>query len=246
MLLFALFVLAVAMAALRGGGARERPVRFAAAVALLPFVVWLVHGSIDWFWEFPTLSVSALAFAGAACALGADPARAGALASTSDRSRMVRMSVAALLGAGALAAVAIAYASAHEIQRATDVWSERPVQAYAELRSASNLMPFDAQIYLLEGSIALDYGEANVARGFFEQAVRHDDEEWLAPFVLGLLAGERDAREEAKAQLRRALRLNPGEQIVSEALIRAGRKHPLSVEEAQRILSTRVQTRFGR
>ncbi len=65
-LLFVLFVVAVGIAALRGGGARGRPVRFAAAVALLPFVVWIVHGSIDWFWEFPALSVPALAFAGAA------------------------------------------------------------------------------------------------------------------------------------------------------------------------------------
>jgi Flp pilus assembly protein TadD len=147
---------------------------------------------------------------------------------------------------GALAAVSIAYASAHEIQRASAVWSDRPAQAYAELRSASNLTPFDAQIYLLEGSIALDYGESVAARRFFEQAARHDDEEWLAPFVLGLLAGERDDRAESEAQLRRALRLNPGEQIVSQALARAGRRHPLTVEQAQRILSTRVQTRFGR
>jgi hypothetical protein len=242
-LLFVLFVIAVGIAALRGGGARGRPVRFAAAVALLPFVVWIVHGSIDWFWEFPALSVPALAFAGAASALGLDPAGATAGA---RRLRAARLSAVAVLGAGALAAVAMAYASAHEIQRATDIYAERPAQAYAELHSASNLMPFDAQIYLLEGSIALDYGEASVARGFFEQAARHDDEEWLAPFVLGLLASERGARTPAKAQLRRALRLNPGEQIVSEALTRAGRKHPMTVEEAQRILSTRVQTRFGR
>jgi O-Antigen ligase len=243
-LLFVLFVIAVGIAALRGGGARGRPVRFAAAVALLPIVVWIVHGSIDWFWEFPALSVPALAFAGAATAFGVD--RTSAAAPPSRRLRVARVSIAALLGAGALAAVAIAYASAHEVQRATDIFSDRPAQAYAELRSAAKLMPFDAQIYLLEGSIALDYGEAGAARRFFEQAERHDDEEWLAPFVLGLLAGERGARAESKAQLRRALRLNPGEQIVSEALTRAGRRHPLTVEQAQRILSTRVQTRFGR
>ncbi|HEY2537279.1 MAG TPA: O-antigen ligase family protein [Solirubrobacteraceae bacterium] len=241
-LLFVLFVVAVGIAALRGGGARGRPVRFAAAVALLPFIVWVVHGSIDWFWEFPALSVPALAFAGAACALGVGEATG---ASRARRVRIARVSVAAVLGIGALAAVAIAYASAHEIQRATDIYSEHPAQAYAELHSASNLMPFDAQIYLLEGSIALDYGEASAARGFFEQAVRHDDQEWLAPFVLGLLASERGERAQAKAQLRRSLRLNPGEQIVAEALIRAGRPHPMTVEEAQRILSTQVQTRFG-
>jgi hypothetical protein len=242
-LLFVLFVTATGIAALRGGGARGRPVRFAAAVALLPFVVWLVHGSIDWFWEFPALSVPALAFAGAATALGVD---AVGTACGSRRLRVARTSLATLLGVSALATVALAYASAHEIQRATTVWTDRPAQAYAELRSAANLTPFDSQIYLLEGSIALDYGESVAARRFFEQAAHRDDEEWLAPFVLGLLAGERGSRAESEVQLRRALRLNPGEQIVSEALLRAGRSHPLTVEQAQRILSTRVQTRFGR
>jgi O-Antigen ligase len=251
-LLFALFVTAVGIAALRGGRARGRPVRFAAAAALLPFVVWLVHGSIDWFWEFPALSVPALAFAGAATALGVDAAAASSSSSSSSSSSdsrrpgVARLIVTALLGVGALVAVAIAYASAHEIQRATTIWRDRPAQAYAELRSAANLIPFDAQIYLLEGSIALDYGEADAARHFFAQAARHDDEEWLAPFVLGLLAGERGARVESQAQLRRASRLNPEEQIVSEALARAARGHPLTVEQAQRILSTRVQARFGR
>jgi len=242
-LLFVLFVTAVGIAALRGGGARRRPVRFAVAVALLPFVVWLVHGSIDWFWEFPALSVPALAFAGAATALGGE---AAAAAMGSRRLRVVRLSVTAVLGVGALAAVAIAYASAHEIQRAVTIWRERPAQAYAELRSASNLMPFDAQIYLLDGSIALDYGEAGAARHYFEQAERHDGEEWLAPFVLGLLAGERGDRAQSKTQLRRASRLNPGEQIVAQAFARAGSRHPLTIEQAQRMLSSRVQTRFGR
>jgi hypothetical protein len=248
-LLFVLFVIAVGIAALRGGGARGRPVRFAAAVAMLPFVVWIVHGSIDWFWEFPALSVPALAFAGAAIALGAgETPGAGATpgASGSRRPHVLRVSGAAVLGALALAVVAIAYASAHEIQRATDIYAERPAQAYAELRSASHLLPFYAQIYLLDGSIALDYGEASTARHYFEEAARRDDEEWLAPFVLGLLAGERGARAESLRQLRRASRLDPGEPIVSEALTRARRGHPLTVEQAQRILSTRVQARFGR
>ncbi|HEV3056193.1 MAG TPA: O-antigen ligase family protein, partial [Solirubrobacteraceae bacterium] len=40
-----------------------------AGIALLPFVVWLVHGSIDWFWEMPAISGPAFAFLGIAVAL---------------------------------------------------------------------------------------------------------------------------------------------------------------------------------
>ncbi len=34
--------------------------------ALLPLVVWLIHGSVDWFWEMPALSGPALGFLGMA------------------------------------------------------------------------------------------------------------------------------------------------------------------------------------
>jgi hypothetical protein len=68
-LLFAAFVVAAIVAALRG---RRRPglAGAAAAAALMPFVVWLIHGSVDWFWEFPALSGPALGFLAVAAALG--------------------------------------------------------------------------------------------------------------------------------------------------------------------------------
>lgn len=68
-LLFAAFVVAAIVAALRG---RRRPglAGAAAAAALMPFVVWLIHGSVDWFWEFPALSGPALGFLAVAGALG--------------------------------------------------------------------------------------------------------------------------------------------------------------------------------
>ncbi|MDO8184250.1 O-antigen ligase family protein [Conexibacter sp. JD483] len=82
-LLFAAFLGAVLAAALRGR--RPRTVALetsaAAAIAALPLVVWLVHGSLDWFWEFPALSGPAFAFAGLATAL-MRPAPAPAAAAT--------------------------------------------------------------------------------------------------------------------------------------------------------------------
>ncbi|MEJ7787219.1 MAG: O-antigen ligase family protein, partial [Solirubrobacteraceae bacterium] len=62
-------LLAVALGALAAGGIRirERPSdRGAAALALAPLVVWTVHGSVDWLWEYPVLSVIALGLAAGA------------------------------------------------------------------------------------------------------------------------------------------------------------------------------------
>ncbi len=53
--LFAVFLVAALAAALPG----RRRAGLEAAVAgaaLLPLVVWVVHGSLDWFWELPALS----------------------------------------------------------------------------------------------------------------------------------------------------------------------------------------------
>ncbi|MGH2912073.1 MAG: O-antigen ligase family protein, partial [Solirubrobacteraceae bacterium] len=116
-LLFALFLLAVLLAS-RAKPRKPHAERVSAAIALLPLVVWLVHGSVDWLWEFPALSVTALSFAGAATSIGSAPrpqapeGRPRQQATTSSPRHSPRLAVGArvgatLLGAGALAALAI-------------------------------------------------------------------------------------------------------------------------------------------
>ena len=257
-LLFVLFLIAAGLAALRGPGVRAPPERVAAAMALLPAIVWLVHGSIDWFWEIPALSVPALAFGGAAAALGGAQARGGRAsalpagsASTAGARESARTPaillrcLAALLGLGALVALAIPYAAARETQKAIAVWPNRPALAYSELRSASSLLPFDPQTYLVGGAIALDLEEPATARRFFVQAYSHDDQEWLPPFVIGLLDGEQGHRAQARTQLLRARTLNPRESLIAQALVRLAGRSPLTVAEAQNDLSLRSEARFG-
>jgi O-antigen ligase/polysaccharide polymerase Wzy-like membrane protein len=67
---FAVFLVAGILAAMRSRrrGGLEAAV---AGAALLPLVVWLVHGSVDWFWEIPALTGPALGFLAVAAALGA-------------------------------------------------------------------------------------------------------------------------------------------------------------------------------
>ena len=53
-----------ALAAVARAPAPGRPLArsVAAGAALLPLVVWLIHGSVDWFWEMPALTGPALGF----------------------------------------------------------------------------------------------------------------------------------------------------------------------------------------
>jgi O-Antigen ligase len=238
-LLFVLFILAAVLAALRGRqrGSRERTT---VGILLLPLLVWLVQGSIDWFWEYPALSVPALAFMAAAGALGRT------LLPTGGNRRPSRPAAAwvgaALLGAGALAALAVPFVASRKVERAIAVWQRSPAVAYSELRSASSLMPFDAQIYLVGGSVALNLGEYGEARTWFDEAQRREDQAWLTPFALGLIDSEQGLRVAARTQLRHAARLNPREPVIAEALEHLASEHPLTFAEAQALLNPHIAT----
>ncbi len=241
-LLFALFLLAVLLATLRARG-RSAPERVTAGILLLPLVVWLVQGSIDWFWEYPALSVPALGFAAATTALTA-AARPCAPATSGRQRGLVAAwwTATSLLGVASLVALAIPFLAARRVQRAIAVWPAQPALAYGELRSASSLMPFDAQIYLVGGAIALNLEEYDEARAWFTDAARHESQTWLAPFALGLIDGEQGRRAEASAQLRRAQRLNPREAVIALALERIHSGRPLTFAEAQSLLSPHIVT----
>lgn len=236
-LLFAAFLVAALMAALRGRHGVERTT---AGILLVFLVVWLVQGSIDWFWEYPALSVPALAFTAAAGALG----RVAPLTAPVRHRRLSLATTlaAVLLGAGALLALAIPFVAARRAREATVIWQSQPARAYEQVRSASNLMPFDPQLYLLGASIALNTGEYGRARTWLLEAERHDDQNWLTPFALGLVEGEEGRLVGARAQLRHAGRLNPLESAVGTALSRAQEHNPLSFTEAQALLAPHIAT----
>lgn len=256
-LLFALFLLAVALAA-AGAWRSDGASRAAAAIALLPLVVWLVHGSIDWLWEFPALSVPALAFAGTAAALGErahrqeqdlpTPARVSRGKSNQRRFRplvVLAWSSAAVAALAALIAIALPFQAALGVKDAISVWPRQPGRAYADLRSATQQLPFDVEPYLVGGAIAVNLEDTLAARYWFEGAEHRDHQGWLAHFALGLLLGEQGRVRQARTQLARAAVLNPREPIMDVALRHLARGTPLSFQQAQSLLATRTQQRFG-
>jgi hypothetical protein len=239
--LFAVFLLAALVAALRGRSSSQRAT---ASLLLLPLVVWLVQGSIDWFWEYPVLSVPALAFAGAAGGLGRAPAPPAEYPSPPRRRFLSMFGVlcAALVSAASVFALAIPYVAARKVRTATLVWPTQPKLAYHELRSATELLPFDAQLYLVGAAVALNLGEYPQARMWLLEAERRENQNWLTPFALGIIEGEQRRIAPARAQLRHALALNPRELAITVALERVGSRRPLSFPEAQALLQPHIVT----
>ena len=234
--LFAAFLVGAIAAALH---ARRRPglAGFAAAVALLPLVVWLIHGSIDWFWEVPALSGPALGFLGMAGALGTNSAPA---AERELPSRLPRGALYALGGLALLAAVVVLgfpYLSVREQSVAGNLRQSNPSQALSELSTAADLNPLSAAPGRLAGTIALGAQRYTTAQQRFEQAISRDRGGWYAWLGAGLAASANGDEAVARHDLEAAHSLNRSEPVIARALAQLGTAHPLSPADALHLLA---------
>jgi Flp pilus assembly protein TadD len=256
--LFLLFLGAVAAAAAaawrRAGGPGTRA---AVGAALLPGVVWIVHGSVDWLWEFPALSGAALAFAGAAVALGRrradEPAEpdAGTELELEPKPapyvRPARTQRAIVAGAIAvvLAGVAImvpSLVSDSEVSEAALHWRADPPRALQRLDLARTLNPLAARPWLVEGQIQADRRDLPQARLAFERASEKQPAAWYPRFAAGLLASAVGNSASARRWLHSAQARNPLDPLVADALRRLSGT-PMTFDEAIRGMKERLDIR---
>lgn len=274
-LLFVGFLISAATAALAGRPRAGRTVAAIAAIALLPLVVWLVHGSVDWFWEIPALSGPALAFLALAGALmrqprssptavfevpassieGADAA-GRTVPATEQRTptgaavRSGRGRVVLTVGLGALAllaavAIALPYLAEREVAAASSGWPSDPARAFERLDRAADLNPLSSRPELVAGVIALELGRSRAAEQRFSAALERDGGDWFAYFGRGLALSALDERARARLQYERARSLDPAEPLVREALSRVEGRDPLTAREAFGSLRRDVQRLSG-
>jgi hypothetical protein len=255
-LLFVAFIALVLWAAVAGSSrCATRPgARAAGAIALLPAVVWIAHGSVDWLWEYPGLSGPAFALAGAVGALwrapdGDEAATAGeegatAAESTESRRRPhLRIALACFLVLACAAVVLPSYVADRDVRAAAGGWPADPPLAFDRLERARQLNPLDAQASLVEGIIAVRSGQLGQARTSFARAAAREPRDWYARFELGLIAGEQRARKESLRQLLAARRLNPLDPLVAQALGLARDGKAMSRPYADQVLARRSNSR---
>jgi O-antigen ligase/polysaccharide polymerase Wzy-like membrane protein/tetratricopeptide repeat protein len=186
--------------------------------AVLAFLYWVVHGMTDWFWEWAGLGAPAFALLGLACALA--PRRVeepvGDAAPARPRAVVLVLAGAALV-IGALA-VAGPWQAERDVEQAGAVFAQRPFEAYSRLDRAADLNPFGDRPALIEGSIALRYGDLARARAAFERALDRNPRGQYATLELGAIASVQGDRDRALALLRRAVALAPRDGTAQEAL----------------------------
>jgi hypothetical protein len=224
--------------------ARGRRAVAGAAVGIAAY--WLLHASVDWFWEFTALTGIAMAMLGLAGAVAPRPEHVGEKAGDeAGRPSRVRLpaAVAASVAAGALAvSIALPWASELLVREASGNWTDDPAAAFDQLDTAASLNPLSNVPQLTSASIALELGDVPRARAEFAEALEHDPETAYALFELGAIAAERGERADALALLRRALALTPRDEILRRTLrdVRAGRS--VSVEALNERIRARARS----
>jgi hypothetical protein len=240
---FALFAAALAaalVAATRGRRRRDRVSGAFAAAGLLPLIVWLVHGSVDWLWEFPALSGPAFAFLALGGPLLRQPAGDAETAAPPARAARPAARIAALAAGVALllaaAVLALPYLSQRDVAAAARDWQADPAGALAQLDRAAELDPLSSDPGQFGGVIALELDRPDDARRRFGDAIARDDGNWFAYFGRALAETALHQRTAARADLMRARALDPGEPLVRAALDRVDGRRPLTAAEAFRSL----------
>jgi O-Antigen ligase len=242
---------AALLAALRNiwarGGTRSDPLaRAVAAAALSGFAYWMVHGSVDWFWEFAGLGAPAFALLGLACALvPRNRPQQDAVASTAPPAdqapplprrrlggaRRLLIPAAAMLAIAIAGSFALPWLSWRQVQDAARVWANDPPAAYARLDDAARLNPLSDEANLVAGNIALRLGDLRHAERQFTQALERSRRDAYATLILGAIASAKGDRSVALGLLARAARLNPRDPVTRSALQRVRSRGRVSLQE---------------
>ena len=217
-LLFAGFLAAalLQLAPLRKAPRFDRGVAVA-AVAL--FAYWLIHGSVDWFWEEPGLAGPAFASLGLATGITAR-------GSPGVRRRRLLAVPAAVLVCAAALSLALPWLAAKEVQDASRGWRHDPAAAYRRLDRARALNPLSERPDLLAGAIASRLGDRTRMRRSFRRAIDRNPHNWYAWLELGIVQSLDGQRRAALASVARARALDPREGTIAQVAddVRAGRR----------------------
>jgi tetratricopeptide (TPR) repeat protein len=231
--------LAAALAAALGTRRAGRPERAAAAAAVAVFAYWLLHASVDWFWEFPALTLPAIAMLGLATAVA--PRTGGA----AGRPRLGVFP--AVLGAAATVVLCLSFVfpwlAEVQISRATETWRSDPGGAFRQLGRADDLNPLSPRASLTAATIALRVDRPGLAKREFREALRREPRSAYAWLELGAIAATRGERQTAVRLLARARFLSPRDKEIGIALRRARAGRPLDLQTLNRRILERARER---
>ena len=204
-------------------------------------VYWLLHGSIDWFWEIPGVSGPVFAALGLAAALASrevedDPGPA-------PRRRSGRlMTAGAVVAAGLLgASYALPLLSDLYVRDAARSWRAEPARAFASLDRARRLNPLADRPDLVAGAIASRLHRPQQMRARFAAAVERNPSSWYGFLELGVAEALTGRPARALADLGVAKRLNPREVVIEDVIEKVRAREPVDPDEVDAVFLGRLR-----
>ena len=187
----------------------------AAAAGTAGAAYWVIHGAVDWFWEFPGLAAPALAMLGLAAGMRPRAPDLGRARGRALAHGPARTGLAVVLTLAAFASLALPWLAELNTRRALGSWQAGPERAFERLDRAARLNPLSVRPELVAGTIALRLDRPREAERHFAAALERDDGNAYAHLELGALLTQRlRTRARGRAELGRALALNPRDPVI--------------------------------
>ena len=189
-----LLVLALGAPLVAAVSARRQPL---VPLTLAAFAAFLVHAAVDWDWEMPAVTLTALACAAALLA-AADDRNASLLsprvrtAGTVAALLLAVVAFVGVVGASALAASDRAFAKG------------RYGEAHSQAKKAARWWRWSPDPWRRLGDIANEQGALGAARGYYLKALSKDDRDWVLWYDLSTVTNG----SESSRALARAIELN--------------------------------------
>jgi hypothetical protein len=234
-----------------------------AGTGVLMFLYWFVHGSLDWFWEFPGLAGAGLLGLGVAMAVaGAARGRASGDAPAEDLeapaadpgapaparpllSGPLPFAVAGLCTLLIAASVIPAWLSERELRRGTELAATNPEAALKRFDRAADLNPLSPLPDKAAGVVEIRSGDYAAADRALRAAYERDPGDSGLHLLLGVVASSAGHQREAIRFVSEARRLAPQDQITPRVLraLRKGRK--VDPRKVDRLIQANVEARIG-
>lgn len=193
------------------------------------FAYWMLHGSVDWLWEFPVLGGTAFVLLGIAIS------RSGA----SSGPRSLRLLVIAMTTAIAASFVS-PWLAARQTERASTIWQGDPSLAYTLLNDAAKLNPLSDAPDLTAMTIAAQLGDVARMQSSAHRAIARDHHNWFSQLQLAVALSHQRQWSAAKRAGEAAYRLNPSEPLIGMVLTSIRSRTPLKLNA----LNTAVLSRL--
>ncbi len=190
--------------------------------ALGLFTAWLAGTSVDWLYDIPGLACMAMLAAAVLVAPAEQRPTGNRRRSQAARGRRAQLTMIAMLGSLALLAASLGrqYVGVLYSDSGKGLVSQHPLQALQTLRTAEQLDPWSLQTQYAVASAYARLNNYPAARAALLRAARLEPDNYVPAALLGDIATRAGDPAAALAAYREALRLDPLEPALQEAVKR--------------------------